>query len=63
MCRVLASIGQSSFANQMSNQSNNLIDWINEIITNALEMGDPLMHNYINDNSKFQSAPNQRQPY
>ncbi|PWN36670.1 uncharacterized protein FA14DRAFT_186863 [Meira miltonrushii] len=56
MCRVLASISQSSFSNLMSSQISDLIDWINEIITTALNAGDPLIHNYINDNNTFQDA-------
>lgn len=52
MCRVLASIAQSNYSNSMSSQSNDLVGWINEIITVALNSGDPLIHNYVNDTSK-----------
>ena len=37
----------------MSSQSNDLVDWINEIVTNSLNAGDPLMHNYINETCKL----------
>jgi rhamnogalacturonyl hydrolase YesR len=56
MCRVLAAISQSRFASSMSSQINDLVSWTNEIVSNALDQGTPLMHNYVNETDTFLDA-------
>lgn len=59
MVRVLASIAQSPFSDQMVQQKTDLANWTNEILDAAypfLDQGSGLFHNYINATTEFNDA-------
>lgn len=57
--RVLASIAQSPFSDQMQNQKTDLANWTKEILDAAYPLIDSstgLFHNYLNDSNAFSDA-------
>lgn len=59
MLRVLASIAQSPFSDQMQSEKTDLVNWTNEILEAAYPLVDPttnLFHNYLNDSTSFTDA-------
>lgn len=55
MVKVIATISQSQFANQMQPQIDQLIIWTQGILDGCYLYADPLIPNYVNDTSEWKS--------